>query len=335
MNEVKMESICTEFSTVLDRLQAKDCYLVVSAQQATVLQQVSAFRRHMEQESSRHIVWGHLRGIRDTLEKVVQDSPSTKFKTFWQNFHVVSTTVLPNLWCNLARSIQASIDALTYQAVSRQWAEMLLPRFSKDSHDNGELFERAFGPEEEKAIMYASGFVVRKLQRKYSTIDTPLAAEITETLMNLLSDGKYTDADSCFEDFLQEWFQDVDRGGLSLVSPSTFTLFKCIESIAYKNLQCMFDHSNDKRDTQSGTVAVVCTNEHVQFLWATISLDISCEQNRQTLLKEIVELWVTMRGHSMASMVSLCLSALKALHTRICNVCLTTRMTKEIRSLVQ
>ena len=40
MNEVKMESICTEFSTVLDRLQAKDCYLVVSAQQATVLQQV-------------------------------------------------------------------------------------------------------------------------------------------------------------------------------------------------------------------------------------------------------------------------------------------------------
>ena len=65
----------------------------------------------------------------------------------------------------------------------------------------------------------------------------------------------------------------------------------------------MFDHSNDKRDTQSGTVAVVCTNEHVQFLWATISLDISCEQNSQTLLKEIVELWVTMRGHSMASMV--------------------------------
>ena len=48
---------------------------------------------------------------------------------------------------------------------------------------------------------------------------------------------------------------------------------KCIESITYRNLQCMFEPLNDKRDTRSTTVTVICSNKHVQFLWAAISLD--------------------------------------------------------------
>ena len=45
--------------------------------------------------------------------------------------------------------------------------------------------------------------MVRSLQRKYIKIDTPLAAEVTEMLINLLSGGKY-DGDDCFEDVLEE-----------------------------------------------------------------------------------------------------------------------------------
>ena len=34
---------------------------------------------------------------------------------------------------------------------------------------------------------------MRRLPRKYMKIDTPLADEVTETLINLLSSGKYED----------------------------------------------------------------------------------------------------------------------------------------------
>ena len=186
-----MDSICVEFLSVLEHIQTKDCYLVVSPQQATVLQQVGTLRRQVMREPM--AAWIYLQDIRKTLQKVVHDSASTKYRTFWQTFHTVSTTELPTLWHNLSQSIQVPIDALTFQAVSRQWGETLLPRTSKASCNSEEIADRVFSPEEEKAIMYASGFVLRKLQRKYATIDTASAAEFTETLVNLQAGGKYTD----------------------------------------------------------------------------------------------------------------------------------------------
>ncbi len=296
-----MESICVEFLTVLERLQAKDCYLVVSSQQAMVLQQISVLKGHLKNVVSRQRVSRHLMNIREVLEKVVQDCAPTKYKTFWAKFHVASTTELPTLWEKVRASIETPIDPLTYQAVSRQWVEMLLSRITRSTHDSGEISERIFTPEEEKAIMYASGFVVRRLQRKYVKIDTPSAAEVTETLINLLSGGKYEDDDSRFEDFLEEWFQDVDRGGLSLVNPSAFTLFKCIESVTYMHLQPILEGDQPKDNTV--IAAAVCSNEHLQFLWATISLDITTERDSQALLKEMVDLWIKMRGHAITSMI--------------------------------
>ena len=188
-----------------------------------------------------------------------------------------------------------------YQAVSRQWGEMLPSRITRNTHDDGKIGKRTFSPEEEKAIMYASGFMVRRLQRKNVKINTPLAAEVTETLINLLSGGKYDDDDSCFEDLLEEWFQDDDRGGLSLVNPSAFTLFKCIESVTYMHLQPILEGDQPKDKTVIATA--VCSNEQLQFLWATVSLDIATEGGSQALLREIVDLWIKMRGYAITSMI--------------------------------
>lgn len=45
---------------------------------------------------------------------------------------------------------------------------------------------------------------------------------------------------------------------------------------------------------------LVCEDEDVQFYWSMLSLDIDTEQNAALLLKEIVELWLTIRGFSIA-----------------------------------
>ena len=93
----------------------------------------------------------------------------------------------------------------------------------------------------------------------------------------------------------------MDRGGLTLVNPTAFTFFQAIEKVTYRQLECVLQGNQPQH--KKVTAAVVCENEHLQFLWATLSLDISSEQNSQALLKEIVEFWIKIRGHSVASMI--------------------------------
>ena len=85
------------------------------------------------------------------------------------------------------------------------------------------------------------------------------------------------------------------------MNPSAFTLFKCIQSVTYTHLQPMLE--GDQPEDNAVIAAAVCSNEHLQFLWATVSLDIATERDSQALLKEMVDLWIKIRGHAMTSMI--------------------------------
>ena len=41
-------------------------------------------------------------------------------------------------------------------------------------------------------------------------------------------------------------------------------------------------------------------DDDVQFYWSLLSIDVDTEDNAACLLKEIVELWLTIRGFSIA-----------------------------------
>ena len=45
----------------------------------------------------------------------------------------------------------------------------------------------------------------------------------------------------------------------------------------------------------------IIQNEDIQFYWAQLSQDIDCPNDAQTLLSEVIRLWVTIRGFSMAA----------------------------------
>ena len=114
--------------------------------------------------------------------------------------------------------------------------------------------------------MYASGFVIRKLRRKYVKIFTPLAAEVTETLVNLLKGGRYEDKDTSLDEFLCDWFQDVDRGGLNW-------------SVLLLSFQ--------------GLPILGAYHDHLKSLWSTVAIDITKESSSDLLLRKVVDCWVT------------------------------------------
>ena len=45
---------------------------------------------------------------------------------------------------------------------------------------------------------------------------------------------------------------------------------------------------------------LVCEDEDVLFYWSILSIDLDIEHNAALLLKEIVKLWLTIRGFSVA-----------------------------------
>ena len=82
-----------------------------------------------------------------------------------------------------------------------------------------------------------------------------------------------------------------DRGGLKHVSIDTYNCFKAIELVSYKLLV----NGHTKNDATLQTLK----DPNVVFHWELIS-DIPDEVTSLALLKEVIDLWFTIRGFSIA-----------------------------------
>ena len=57
----------------------------------------------------------------------------------------------------------------------------------------------------------------------------------------------------------------------------------------------------DKASFKKSVFDVIVKNENVQFYWTLLSQNIESPENSEALLTEIIHLWVTIRGFSMAA----------------------------------
>ena len=93
---------------------------------------------------------------------------------------------------------------------------------------------------EENAVRYTAGYIVRKLERKYSRQSTPEAIECTTALKDMAGKIKTRDASACGSgQKLREWTRLTDCGGLYHVEDIVYNLFVAIELID-KELSTIF-----------------------------------------------------------------------------------------------
>ena len=79
-----------------------------------------------------------------------------------------------------------------------------------------------------------------------------------------------------------------------------YQLFKEIEINLQDKLTNRLQPSSAPGNTKAEMVASVLLNDNVQFYWIMLSTDIQDEQIGQNLLREIIELWLTIRGFAVA-----------------------------------
>ena len=221
----------------------------------------------------------------------------------WRAFHRQSIEELPKKWKEFyeACNITAMAENLFHQTVNVSVYEKLLREKCPPERSATACIEAQLSKDELNAFRYASGCVPAKLLKKYEKIARTGSSGggKIDQFQTCLGNMAITCDDSDSMKYTSEWFDHVNRGGLFSVNDETLHFFVSVELITRQHLsQCTSQSCASKKQS---VIEAILQDVDIQFYWALISQDISEEQDSLELLKDISDMWVTVRGFSMAS----------------------------------
>ena len=152
---------------------------------------------------------------------------------------------------------------------------------------------------EGNVLRYAAGYVCRHLRKKIERSKHELREEMVLCLMALTKDAP-EDHSECASS--EKWILKIDRGGLWHVKETTFSLFISIEEEVRECLKMLLS-SNPTDGKREEIIGKIVASDDVDFYWLIVTADfeIAEKEVHDALLKEIVQLYVTIRGFSYAS----------------------------------
>lgn len=103
--------------------------------------------------------------------------------------------------------------------------------------------------------------------------------------------------DTSFHHYTTEWIRKVNHGALFCINDHAYKLFYRIEQEVRIQLPQQLKSQDSCKEELIDTIA---SNDEVQFIWSMLSVDID-DSFSSELLKDIIKLWVTIRGFSTVS----------------------------------
>ena len=216
----------------------------------------------------------------------------------WTEFHSVRSSVLVDVWNKFLKSVGVTrLDPLIQQYINQKLYEDIVkshyatqPRISTR--------KSSLLPDEENIIRYASGYVPMVLMKRHEKNVSKKSVAFIECLGNMAVNGE----DSTLLEYTTQWVSKVNRGGLFEINDMAYLLFREIENNLRDKLTYQLHPSSalSELDKKEQLVSTALNDDNVQFYWTMLSTDIDDEQDSMELLREIIELWLTIRGHSIA-----------------------------------
>ena len=100
------------------------------------------------------------------------------------------------------------------------------------------------------------------------------------------------------------WTKIINRGNLFEISDSTFLFFQQVELTVQNKLkfalQSSIQHHMNDVQVKDDIFHSVLEAENVQLYWSILSADICKQEHGDELLREIVDMWIAIRGRSIA-----------------------------------
>ena len=224
---------------------------------------------------------------------------STKRERFWATFHSKQVHELPGMWSSLIRSLGCEeVESarpggmvLLSQHINQRLFEEIL-RAHTSLIDDVEASQRPLTVGEANAPRYAAGYVPFALKKKLSH-----RPEFVQCLDQL---GVSGEGDSYLE-YTKKWIELVNRGKLFNVNDETYRFFHDLEMKVCAYLKDIFLAGGQADQSKQQIISSIMEDTDVQFSWLLLCLDLDDEELSNELLKNVVEMWLTIHGFSMAN----------------------------------
>ena len=241
-----------------------------------VMQTVSFSSSQIHIKFTEKIVSTLNKPIDDTLECGKIDS-----EKIWSDFHKIrSSQEYISKWMSYLLSNNFTTKPVFYQHVTLELFEQLLCQKLQGQDESTAGSDIIISNEEENAIRYMAGYVIRKLNKKQCSVDF-----LIEKDRNSIAENKST-----------EWVNLIDRGGLIHVTEECYQLFISIECVTRHHMNIRNVKSMDQ-NFFGYLENMIVTDDDVLFNWTMTG-----GENEEVLV-EIVKLWFDVRGFSFAKSV--------------------------------
>ena len=244
--------------------------------------------------------------ITSKLESICQSCSRyqsiSKTKTnMWCAFHQARVEELPNMWKGLFASLHMDVtDQFLEQSVNQRLVEMIIPRHiisdqTESATGEAKDEEIVMTKDELNALQYVGGFVPHSLLSRFEKNE-----RYTKSLECLGDMAVASESDGDVLDYTKEWMEKVNRGGLFPPNNVTFQMFVGIEQATRLRVRC--HHYIDRHDKDlEDIIESTAMNADVQWHWMLISQSVESAEESDWLLGEIIKLYVTVRGFSIAA----------------------------------
>ena len=217
----------------------------------------------------------------------------------WGKFHFTRTSKeFLSYWSALMKAslVKETAPPLFYQHITDILFKRLIKLYTPVSSQTRQSRPPSLNYEEENALYYTAGYVVRETKKKLSKrpygAEWALAKEINLCLVELSEEFEESDEASA-----SDWTGQINRGGLFFVNSQTYQFFYALEM-------------RFRQETQQSTPSIspgfkeevtkkLCQDDDVVFQWSIVAADWD-NKAAEVLLGMMVELWVTVRGFAFA-----------------------------------
>jgi len=239
----------------------------------------------------------------DSLKGVIKASVTKVFSyntdKIWRKFFLLrSTPDFVTQWKTFLKPSGVPVKPVLFQHLTDIVFRKCLDNHFKVMHQDKQVCSEDLELEttEKGVLYYVAGYICRQLRKKLERESHEFKEEMVLCLMDLVKD--HDNADEVQLADHEHWTDLIDRGGLWYVKDATYRLFFAIEHVVREVLMTI------KYPLQPlKMIEKVIKDDDVQFFWliATAEFEIDDSEVHTALLLKITELYVTVRGFSMAS----------------------------------
>ena len=229
------------------------------------------------------------RSLVDKISKVIQVKNTINKEKIFQDFHKLRISEqFISLWQSYLEAVGLEVDPLFYQQVSQEIFESLLTQKFKIEHNEvpDNSIQDRLTDEEENAVNYVGGYVVRSVKDKTKDKDQ------LDVLKNLTGDSTNFEA--------QKWTKTVDRGGLVHVSEEAFRFFLAVEYATRRNLR-VSNVINMDENFRNKLKNLIMGDSDVEFYWLLTGVE--DEDAGELVMEKLIEKWITVRGFSFTNSI--------------------------------